>query len=508
MAALIVVLAFGPQLAFAQAYNYSYNYGNYTPPSSYYSLYSYSNYSGGCANLSRDLSVGSQGSDVNSLQTFLVSRNYPGGGNWMVTGYFGPATQQAVRNFQSAQGLAVTGYVDATTRTALMNVSCGYPAQNYNNYNNNYNYSYPYDTSNYSYQYPYQQHNQYPNYNNTYCNGSFGTYCGGSGSYYGGTYYDNNCASNWYGCQQNNYQTPQITYLNPTSGAVGASVTVFGSGFSTTGNTVHFGNGIITGLLSSDGHSLSFIVPSQLTGYGSQPIQIGAYNVSVTNNVGFTSNAMPFAITTLGIYGAPTITNVTGPTTLTIGTQGSWSLTVNNQTGTYLSASVQWGDPVYNTYAQAPQQILANGSQIVTFTHSYAQAGTYTIVFTVTNNSGQSNTSSITVNVSGTGSGTGTLTITSVAPQSGPIGTQIVIQGSGFSAYDNTVHFGSGGLRHVPSINGTTIYYTVPQYLSPCDVNETNTFCPLYLQIVGPGSYPVSVGNGSATSNSLTFSVQ
>jgi len=510
-----IALLAAPAIALAQAYTYS---GTYTPPSSYYSLYSYGSYSGGCVNLTRDLSAGSQGSDVSSLQTFLISRNYPGSGSWMQTGYFGNATQAAVRNFQSAQGLAVTGYVDAPTRSAIASVSCGYPMNygtNYNNsspytYNNNYNYSYQYP---YQYQTPYQ--NQYP-YNNgyQYCNGVYtynsncqsGNYYGG-GTYYGGTYFDNTC-NNWYGCQQNNYGAPTITYLSPTSGAVGASVTVFGSGFSTTGNTVHFGNGIITNLLSTDGHSVSFTVPSALSGYGSQLVYLGSYNVSVTNNSGFTSNAMPFSVTSLGSSAAPLITNVTGPTNLNIGAQGTWSLTVNNQSGSYLSASVQWGDPVYGAYAMAPQQILGGGVQSLTFTHTYAQAGTYTAVFTVTNNSGQSNTSSITVNVSGNGTGTGSAYISSITPLQGPVGTQIIIQGSGFSAFDNTVHFGNGGLRHVPAINGTTIYYTIPQYLSPCDVLEQGSVCALYLQVVQPGSYPVSISNGSATSNTVNYTVQ
>ena len=49
-----------------------------------------------CASISPTLSIGSRGAQVTALQNFLVSRNYPGGGNWMVTGYFGTATQAAV----------------------------------------------------------------------------------------------------------------------------------------------------------------------------------------------------------------------------------------------------------------------------------------------------------------------------------------------------------------------------------------------------------------------------
>lgn len=499
-ALILGVVTFGiAGLASAQTFYYS------TPS---YSMYDQAAYTGTCTGITRDLSVGSSGSDVTALQQFLVSRHYPGGGNWMVTGYFGKATAAAVRNFQGAQGLAVTGYVDGPTRLALDRVSCGgssYAAPNFD-----YSYVAPtYTTPTYStptYTYPYTQPTYtqpaytYPQYDyGNGCNGYQGSYYygySGIGTYYGNCdYYD-----------RNQYATPTVTSMNPQSAGVGASVTIFGTGFSTTGNTVHFGNGVITNLGSADGRSVSFIVPSQLTGYGSQQVGLGTYYVSVTNSSGYTSNTLPFTVTSLGSYGAPTISNVSGPTNLGVNTQGVWSLTVNNQSGSYLTAFVQWGDPQNYAYSQqASQQILATGSQTITFTHAYAQAGTFTIVFTVTNSAGLSNTSTITVNVSGSGS-TGALSIGSITPVQGVPGTQIAIQGAGFSTYDNTVRFGNGGTMHVPSYNGTTIYYTIPQYLSPCDVS-TNTVCPMYLQFVTPGVYPVSVQNGSGTSNTVNFTV-
>src|SRR3990167_10577473 len=88
----------------------------------------------GCVTLSQDLSLGSRASDVRALQNFLVAQNYPGGGSWMVTGYFGAATAAAVRNFQSGQGLANTGAIDAATRAAISRVSC-LPTGQAGNYN-------------------------------------------------------------------------------------------------------------------------------------------------------------------------------------------------------------------------------------------------------------------------------------------------------------------------------------------------------------------------------------
>ncbi len=469
LAVLAVALA---QPVSAQAYYYS------SPVSS------------ACIAISRDLYQGMRGSDVTALQRFLVSRNYPGGGSWMVTGYYGAATAAAVRNFQTAQGLAPTGIVDGTTRLALDRVSCG---------GDSLPYSYPsytapaYTTPAYttpSYSYP-----TYPYTTPTYTNPAYP--CPSYGGYYYGY-----MGVGTQGCGTQPFQTtPTISYLNPASGAIGTSVTVFGAGFSTTGNTVRFGNGVITGLSSVDGRSISFTVPSQLSGYGSQAVGLGTYHVSVSNAAGYTSNTLPFTVTSLGSYGAPSITGIAGPTTLTTGTQGTWTLSTNNQTNSYFTAEVLWGDGQTSI-----SQLIGLGSQATPFVHTYAQAGTYTAQFKVTNAAGQSSVSSVTVSVSGTN--TGGLSISSITPTQGRIGTQITIQGSGFSAYDNTVRFGSGGTMHVPSYNGTTIYYTVPQYLSPCDVTASSGVCAQYLQIVTPGTtYPLSVSNGSATSNTVNFTV-
>lgn len=484
----------------ASAQSFYYSDGSYAP----YSMYDQVAYTGTCVNISRDLSQGMRGSDVSSLQQFLVSRNYPGSGNWMITGYYGAATAAAVRNFQSAQGLAVSGIVDAQTRLALDRVACGGGTSAYQ----------PpvqlpapaYTTPSYvtpTYTYPSTPTLPYysPNYGYGFgCDG----YQGYTGLYYGvGTYYAN-CGQQ-YDANIAQLGAPTITYLSPVSGAVGESVTIFGTGFSTTGNTVHFGNGVITNLGSQDGRSVSFTVPNKLTGYGSATISLGAYYVSVTNAAGYTSNTAQFTITSLGSQGAPVISDVSGPTSLAAGTVGTWTLTTNSPSGSYLTAAVDWGD-AQNQYGQAVQQAVGYGAQTLSFTHTYSQQGTYTIQFKLTNANGQSTVASRTVTVSGTSSN-GSVSLSSITPSSGRIGTQIAIQGSGFSQYDNTVRFGSGGTMHLPSYNGTTIYYTVPQYLSPCDIT-TSGACALYLQLVTPGTtYPVSVSNSNGTSNAITFSV-
>jgi len=202
---------------------------------------------GTCTTITSTLSKGSRGSDVLTLQSFLVNQNYAGGGSWMVTGYFGDATKVAVQNFQGAQGLPSTGIVDAATRDAISRVSCGGVS---------YLPTPTLPTPYFPIQYP-----QYP-YNPGYNNPQYFPACGTTNF---------PCAT-----------VPIALYsVAPNAGAVGSNVTIYGQGFSTTGNTVRFGTGIITNLSSPDGRSISFTIPANLTGYGSQVVSIGSYDVTM-----------------------------------------------------------------------------------------------------------------------------------------------------------------------------------------------------------------------------------
>lgn len=68
--------------------------------------------------LYRQLEVGSQGSDVSSLQSFLAQDGalYPEG---RITGYFGSLTKSAVARFQTRNGIASVGRVGPITLSAL-----------------------------------------------------------------------------------------------------------------------------------------------------------------------------------------------------------------------------------------------------------------------------------------------------------------------------------------------------------------------------------------------------
>jgi len=498
--------------------------------------------SSGCIFIPAGISLGSRGSGVSTLQTFLVARNYPGGGSWMITGYFGRATAAAVRNFQQSQGLAQTGAVDAATASAISNAACqpgqggvvagasypapqyAYPYPSYPPYNNYYGgaptitslsqntgtpgstvtvYGVGFDAYNNTVNFGGTALSNIPSYGGTsltftvpsvyyssyspagttlqlsVSNGrgasntvSFTMYGGSSGCLYGqyGSYPYGSCGcgnySYTYGylptgqagnngyCPAPQTATPVISYLSPQSGPAGTSVSVYGSGFSVSGNTVHFGPGIIANLNSYDGRSVSFTVPNTLNGFGSQPITLSTYQVSVSNTAGITSNSVPFSVTGLVGSGAPTITSVSGPTSLAAGQSGTWTANVNPQSNSYLTLSVRWGDQ--NAYGSSAGQQTVYGSvvQANTLTHTYYQSGTYTIVFTVSNGAGQENSYTTTVVV---GSG-------SYNYNQYPYTTSVSIFNFAFNPSAITVRA------------GTTITWTNNDSASHTVTSDTNTF--------------------------------
>ncbi|MCX6011810.1 MAG: IPT/TIG domain-containing protein, partial [Chloroflexi bacterium] len=103
---------------------------------------------------------------------------------------------------------------------------------------------------------------------------------------------------------------PTITRLTPSSGPIGTSVTITGTGFSTTANTIKFSSYSFFDVPSSNnGTTLTFTVPSQIWNncrstdymcFQTQPAARttipGTYNVTVTNTNG-TSNEVEFTVT-------------------------------------------------------------------------------------------------------------------------------------------------------------------------------------------------------------------
>ena len=144
--------------------------------------------------------------------------------------------------------------------------------------------------------------------------------------------------------------------------------------------------------------------------------------------------------------------------------------------------------------------------------------GTYNV--SVQNSNGTSNATTFTV----TGeTSTAPLQIISITPSSGQVGTTVTLGGNGFTS-DNIIHFGGGAIAHVAAAQAIfncpmlpagstggcgaysqTLIFTVPQSVGPyC---APGMACPMYLQLITPGTYNVYVENSNGTSNTVTFSV-
>lgn len=97
----------------------------------------------------------------------------------------------------------------------------------------------------------------------------------------------------------------------------------------------------------------------------------------------------------------PTISRLSGPTTLIEGGVGTWEIVAADPEGGTLSYQIWWGDE--NVYASNMNTAASvrEFTQTTTFTHVYAEAGTYTVRVTVRDNAGQEVKTTATVRVDG-----------------------------------------------------------------------------------------------------------
>ena len=116
---------------------------------------------------------------------------------------------------------------------------------------------------------------------------------------------------------------------------------------------------------------------------------------------------------------------------------------------------------------------------------------------------------------------TSPVSIYSINPTSAATGDTLHIRGFGFTS-DNTVLLdGNAAARNVPitssiaiacttdpSCHGginQTLTITIPTSIAPnC---PTGSMCPMYMRLVSPGTYPVTVQNSNGTSNSAILTI-
>ncbi|HZS43177.1 MAG TPA: peptidoglycan-binding protein [Candidatus Paceibacterota bacterium] len=336
-----------------------------------------------------------------------------------------------------------------------------------------------------------------------------------------------------------NSGSPSITSINPSAGSVGTQVQIYGN-FSSTGNTIKFGNYSVGNPTYSEiavpcmqGSScpnqkiLTFTVP-QWAGYYCAPgmacpaiaVQItpGTYAVSVVNANG-TSNAVNFLVTSASSTtgAAPVINGLSGPTTLTIGQTGTWTVNARDPQNGTLTYSVDWGDTSAQctSYAscgasQNSAAAQAAGQQSSSFTHSYNVSGTYNVSFTVRNSSGQTAKTSTTVYVSSYSGGGNHVQpyVSYISPSAGPNGTQVTLYGSGFDNYGNKINFGNYevySLNNINSYDAATLTFNIP-YSDDYSCQHTSPSCSISNHVIPAGNYNVSVTNSGGTSNSVVYS--
>jgi len=203
---------------------------------------------------------------------------------------------------------------------------------------------------------------------------------------------------------------PSITTLSPTSGAVGATVTIAGSGFGATQgtSTVKF-NGTAATPTSWSASTIEAPVPSGAT-TGNVVVTVSGV---ASNGVGFTVVPAP-AISSLSVTSGIVGTSVTITGTNFVATQGSGTVSFNGADATLTSWSA--------TSIVASVPIGATTGNVVVSASGVPSNG---INFTV---------------VEGLG-------ITGVSPTSGVVGEQVTITGTGFGATQST---------STVSLNGTS----------------------------------------------------
>ncbi len=125
--------------------------------------------------------------------------------------------------------------------------------------------------------------------------------------------------------------------------------------------------------------SYKWKIPASLS--GQYKIQVGS-NKNSTGGMYAVGRSGLFTISNHTSNGI-TINSVSGPNSLNVGQTGTWKINATAPSGMNLTYFVDWGDIIYPVTAGGVAPTYRNAVQTLTFTHSYAQAGTYTVKFRV-----------------------------------------------------------------------------------------------------------------------------
>ncbi len=270
---------------------------------------------------------------------------------------------------------------------------------------------------------------------------------------------------------------PHLTSVVPAAAAPGSALTLTGEGFGSVAGSVYFTQGGVT--LTQSGSQVTW---SDLSVGTTVPAGLAAGSVSVSlysPASGLLSNAQ-----TLTVLATPTVTGISPPDGPTA---GGTAVTVSGSGFEAGGQSVV--QAVYFGATPAAGFTVASGSSLVAVSPP-GQAGTVDVTATAEGVTSAAGTSDRFTYLAPSPAAP---VLASVSPSSGPVGTQVLLTGSGFGTVAGSVYWIRGGttLRQTPagsSWSGGAITTTVPPGLAV-------------------GAVSVAVYSPSASSGALSFHV-
>lgn len=338
-----------------------------------------------CSILKRNLSQGIQGDDVRGLQEFLSSEGYL---TAQATGYFGPATANAVATWQASEGVSSVGAIGPISRERIK-IWCAGESESIK---------------------ATPQRGQAPlDVTFQYRASCAGERMGGmtaDGRFHRIDFGDGTSGpADCHGVSTHTYTsngTYTATYVDPGGCGPNADPRCLGAPSRILGSvTIYVGSATCTKEYMPVCGSKPIVCittpcnPIPQT-YGNR-CMMQADGASYVHEGQCRDGA--------GGNKAPSISAFSGPTTLSVNESGTWTIRANDPENQSLSYSITWGDEYLSNVQSGSGSAPARDSfiQTTTFTHTYARAGTYTVAVVVRDALGQESRSSATVRVGDVG---------------------------------------------------------------------------------------------------------
>ena len=258
---------------------------------------------------------------------------------------------------------------------------------------------------------------------------------------------------------------PTITTISRTTAAIGATIVITGTGFSTTAanNVVRIG-AVAATVTAPTATSLTITVPATaVTG----SLTLTAFGVTITYG------------TPVTVVAAPTITSV-APTSTSVGS----SVTIN---GTNFSTTAANNTVVFTGTATVATVSSATATALVVVVPTGATTG----VIKVTVNGVTVQSASVTI--------AAPPTVTSFTPTSGPAGTVVTITGTGLTG-TTQILFGGKQASLITNTSATSIKGTVPTGATTGTITVKNAVGT----VVSTGTFTVTVPAPTITSFTAT----